>query len=411
MSLHFKNKIFQFCKEIAGKRNHEDELGFWIFHPDLTLEAIKTFKAALPNINLYYAVKCNPNPLLVKFISENGGDGFDCASLNEIKEVIKLGINPEKITYSQNAKTSYEILESYKLGVRLTLVDSNEEVDKLSKLKDQIPEMKIMIRIQSNDPTAEYSLGGRFGLEEDEIDSVLQNLSNKKLNMCGIHFHIGSGAHSPEAFRNGLRIAKETIDKAKILGYKPDIIDIGGGFSHEVSIENFGKVIIDAIHEYDLEEMKFIAEPGRYLACNSFSYVANIVHKHKKKNLIYYTICEGVHGAISCAALFQKTYDCVPLNPKGGKVYHSIFGGQTCDSHDIVTEKDIEELNVGDWVVYYCLGAYSMSLSCNFNGFESRTRPVFQLPLEGTRKVVKLPLDIEKNGIPALWGLPNTWDL
>ena len=52
-----------------------------------------------------------------------------------------------------------------------------------------------------------------------------------------------------------------------------------------------------------------------------------------------------------------------------------------------------------------------MSLSCNFNGFESRTRPVFQLPLEGTRKVVKLPLDIEKNGIPALWGLPNTWDL
>ena len=152
MSLHFKNKIFQYCKEIANKRNHEDELGFWIFHPDLTLEAIKTFKAALPNINLYYAVKCNPNPLLVKFISENGGDGFDCASLNEIKEVIKLGINPEKITYSQNAKTSYEILESYKLGVRLTLVDSNEEVDKLSKLKDQIPEMKIMIRIQSNDP-------------------------------------------------------------------------------------------------------------------------------------------------------------------------------------------------------------------------------------------------------------------
>ncbi len=411
MSSLLKEKIFKFAKEICNQRNHESELGFWIFHPDLTLDAINHFKAALPNVKLYYAVKCNPNPYLVKFVTDNGGDGFDCASLNEIKEVIKLGMSPEKITYSQIAKTSYEILEAYKLGVRLTLVDSNEEVDKLSKLKNQIPDLKIMLRIQSNDPTADYSLGGRFGLEEDEIDDVLNNLYEKKLNMNGIHFHIGSLAHSSNAFRNGLRIAKETIDKAKKLGYNPNIIDIGGGFSHEVSIDHFGKVITDTIHEFNLDDITFLAEPGRYIAGVSFSYVANVIHKHKKKDLIYYTICEGSHGAISCTSIFQRTYDCVPLFPKGGKMYYSVFGGQTCDSHDIVTEKNCEELNVGDWVIYYCLGAYSMSLCTNFNGFESRTRPIFHLPLQDTKEIVKLPSDIERHGIPALWGLPGAWDL
>ena len=52
-----------------------------------------------------------------------------------------------------------------------------------------------------------------------------------------------------------------------------------------------------------------------------------------------------------------------------------------------------------------------MSLCTNFNGFESRTRPIFHLPLQDTKETVKLPSDIEKNGIPALWGLPGTWDL
>lgn len=407
-----KKDIFNYAREIAKRRDGGKELGFWIFHPELTLDAIKTFKSALPNVLLYYAVKCNPCPYLVKFLLDNGGDGFDCASLNEIKEVVKFGGNPENITYSQNAKTIYEILEAYKLGVRLTLVDSNEEVDKMAKIREKIPDMKIMIRIQSNDPTADYSLGGRFGLEENEIDSVLKNLHEKKLNMNGIHFHIGSLAHSASAFRNGLRIAKETIDKAKKLGYNPDTIDIGGGFSHEVSIFDFGKSIGEALHDYGLENLKILAEPGRYLAGNSFSYVANIIHRHKKSDdLIYYTICEGSHGAISCAALFQKSYDCIPLNPKGGKLIHSFIGGQTCDSHDIVTEQDIEEMEVGDWVIYYCLGAYSMCLASNFNGFESRTRPIFHYPLLDGGKVVKIPEDVEKYGIPSLWGLPDSWEL
>jgi len=158
-------------------------------------------------------------------------DGFDCSSINEIKEVLKLGGDPSKISFSQVAKTKSEIIESYNLGVKLTLVDSIEEVEKIASIKDKVKDLKLLIRYQSNDPEAEYSLGGIFGAEEDEIEEILNCIHKNGLNFVGAYFHIGTGAHNPAAFKNGIRIAKETIEKGRKLGYKPSIVDIGGGLS------------------------------------------------------------------------------------------------------------------------------------------------------------------------------------
>ena len=169
---------------------------------------------------------------------------MDLIVLNEIKEVLKLGGDPSKISFSQVAKTKSEIIESYNLGVKLTLVDSIEEVEKIASIKDKVKDLKLLIRYQSNDPEAEYSLGGRFGAEEDEIEEILNCIHKNGLNFAGTHFHIGTGAHNPAAFKNGIRIAKETIEKGRKLGYKPSIVDIGGGFCQEVEIDKFAKVIL-----------------------------------------------------------------------------------------------------------------------------------------------------------------------
>ena len=408
-----KQRIADFARKISKNRDpNKNELGFWIFHPDVTLDVIKTFKECLPNVNLYYAIKCNPCPYLVQLMISHA-DGFDCASINEIKEALKLGANPKNISYSQTIKTIYELKEAYKLGVRLTLVDSIEEVEKISKIKDEIKDIEILIRYQSNDMSADRTLGGRLGLEEDEIDDVLECLKRNNLKMSGVHFHIGTGAHNPIAYKNGIRIAKETFEKAKKLGYEPYIIDIGGGYTQEESISKFAEIIEESLKKYGLEKMKIIAEPGRYIAAPSFSYVSNVLGKHKKKNknLIYYAIDEGIHGVFSQCKALNILINCEPLNPKNTKKIHSIIGSHTCDSHDIVSDMEIEELEIGDWVIYYFIGAYSMSLSSNFNGFETTTRPIFHLPMKEDGSVVKIPEDVEKKGIPALWGLPGGWDL
>ena len=82
------------------------------------------------------------------------------------------------------------------------------------------------------------------------------------------------------------------------MGYNPNIIDIGGGLSHQVSIDEYGKFILSTIKDYGLENVKIISEPGRFISSVAFSYVANIISKHKreKANLIYYTLDNGIHG-------------------------------------------------------------------------------------------------------------------
>lgn len=410
-----KESVFEFIRNITKQKDPNIDKGFWIFTPQLAMDAISHFHKAMGPICLYYAVKCNPHPYLMQTIFENFDrkrDGFDCASINEIKEVIKMGGNPSNISYSQIAKTKGEIIEAYNLGVRITLVDCLEEVEKISQIKDKTKDLKLLIRYQSNDPSAEYTLGGKFGAEEDEIEEILNSIHKHGLIFAGTHFHIGSAAHNAQAFRNGIRIAKETFDKARKLGYNPNIIDIGGGFSHHVSIDEFGKVILDAIKENGLENAKIIAEPGRFIAVNAFSYVANVISKHKKEknDLIYYSLDDGIHGNMGYCHLFGRLIECIPLNPRNSKKYRSIIGGQTCDSHDIVCDFQLEELELCDWVVFYCFGAYSMCLASNFNGFETRTRTIYQMPTkEG--KIIKISEELEKKGIPALWGNPNAWTL
>lgn len=63
-------------------------------------------------------------------------------------------------------------------------------------------------------------------------------------------------------------------------------------------------------------------------------------------------------------------------------------------------------MEIGEWVVFYYFGAYSMSIATNFN----RSRPIVQMPTKDN-EIITIPEEIEKKGIPALWGLPNFWNL
>lgn len=158
--------------------------------------------------------------------------------------------------------------------------------------------------------------------------------------------------------------------------------------------------------------MKIIAEPGSFIAVNALSYIANVSYmpKKEKKKLVYYSLDDGIHDSLAFCALFNKTIECIPLNPRGTSKIHSIIGGQTCDSHDIVCDFDLEELEIGDVVVFYCLRAYSMSITTNFNGFEASIRPIYQLPTDNN-EIIIINEEIEVKGIPALWGIPNSWKL
>ena len=51
--------------------------------------------------------------------------------------------------------------------------------------------------------------------------------------------------------------------------------------------------------------------------------------------------------------------------------YRSVIWGPTCDSADKIMDNYVTpELQVGDWFLFTNIGAYSISTSTDFNGFE-----------------------------------------
>jgi len=83
----------------------------------------------------YYAVKCNPEPLLLKKLIGLGLN-FDCASLREVRDVKTCDtLKSSEIIYAHPLKSDRDIGEIGKLGIGLTVVDSVEETKKLYDCK------------------------------------------------------------------------------------------------------------------------------------------------------------------------------------------------------------------------------------------------------------------------------------
>lgn len=62
---------------------------------------------------------------------------------------------------------------------------------------------------------------------------------------------------------------------------------------------------------------------------------------------------------------------CTQVVESSKQRYRSTIWGPTCDSIDkIIDNCWIPELYVGDWLLFDNMGAYSVSLASDFNGFE-----------------------------------------
>ena len=69
---------------------------------------VEKWKSKLPWIQPYYAVKSNPIKPLISDLS-NMEVNFDCASKNEIKLILNLGVNPDRIIFSNPVKNELDL--------------------------------------------------------------------------------------------------------------------------------------------------------------------------------------------------------------------------------------------------------------------------------------------------------------
>ena len=324
----------------------------------------------LPHIKPYYAVKCNPTPEIVSTLADLGSN-FDCASPAEIQQVLDVGVEPERILYANPCKRVQDIAFAKERKIMRTTFDS---VCELKKMADIFPECQLLLRIRADDPSARCNLGVKYGAEERDWDVLLFTARTLGLDVIGISFHVGSFASSPKVFEEAVRIAERAVGLAREHGFDPRIIDIGGGFS---SVSGLPKTISVP------KDMTLIAEPGRYFVERTMTLYTPVIGT-KGSGI---TIGESLYGAFNCI-LFDHAQPQLKevLDEFGNKieetpVARTIFGC-TCDGGDIIYKEHQvpESIDLGSWLVWENMGAYTCAATTRFNGIPFNERSIVVRP-------------------------------
>ncbi len=349
----------------------------------------------LPHIRPYYAVKCNPDRVLLKTLSSFGA-GFDCASGKELMEVTEVGYGKgdfkDHVVYANPCKPMRDLHKAKALGSPTTVIDSFEEVDKLKSAQWNGP---ALVRLLVDDKTSLMPFSRKFGFSTEKVQDLALYAKSQGISLKGVSFHVGSGCMDPDQYKRAIEQSHDTITKLNLAGHDADLVDIGGGFlSNTEEFERYALKIRRATVPYGNRPLRYIGEPGRFFAENSFDLFVQVIGK--KPNLATggwrYTIDESLYGQFSCIPFDHKTPTWVRIpisyenkDKAARKRVKGTLYGRTCDSLDMIADSsNMEDLEVGDWLWFPNMGAYTSVTASEFNGFP---KP----PLHGIETQIYLP--------------------
>ncbi|KAL4666831.1 hypothetical protein H8959_005520 [Pygathrix nigripes] len=337
---------------------------------------------ALPQVSPFYAVKCNSSPWVLRVLAALG-TGFDCAS-----------------------QPASHIRYAARHGVQLLIFDSEEE---LTKVAQHYPGARLLLRLRTQDSQSTFPLSTKFGARLEAYGHLLTSARDLGL-ACGrsqncvscvsvrishhvtctgcASFHVGSNCQTPQSFTQAIADCRCVFEMGRGAGHDMSCLDIGGGFpgteDSGPKFEEMARVISAALAQDFPEErgVKVIAEPGRFYMESVCTAAVNIIAKKAvlepggSRKLMYY-LNDGHYGSFRLG--HREPVPRVPIMVKEfcsePPLFPCTLYGPTCDASDRLFLEDVRlpELDVGDWLVFPSMGAYTSSMSCSFNGFPPAT--------------------------------------
>lgn len=355
------------------------ETPFQLILSDVIEEKYQELRKALPFANVYYAVKANPAPDVLRLLNRLGSN-FDVASVYELRRLQELGISADRMSCGNTIKKFEHIKEFYTAGIRLFVTDSEGD---LRNIAMAAPGSKIMVRLMTEGAqTADWPLSRKFGCSPDLAGDLLILARKLGLQPWGLSFHVGSQQRDITAWDSALsKVSYLFTWLLENEDLKLSCINMGGGFPATYRERtNPVQTYADEIKRYLEEDYgdvlpEIIIEPGRSLVGDSGVLVSEIVLISRKSRTalerwvyqdcgrfggLMETLGEAIHYPILCE--------------RNGPLEQVILAGPTCDSMDTLYEEYRYELPlslaVGDRLYWLSTGAYTSSYSAiEFNGF------------------------------------------
>ncbi|EKF42364.1 ornithine decarboxylase [Nitratireductor indicus C115] len=346
---------------------------------DVVRENYCAFEKALPDSRIYYAVKANPAPEILRLLAQLGSS-FDTASVAEIEMALNAGATADRISFGNTIKKERDIARAFDLGIRLFAVDSVEEVEKIARVA---PGARVFCRVLTDGEGADWPLSRKFGCVPEMAVDVLRQARALGLDAYGVSFHVGSQQTDLTAWDRALADARRVFAALAEEGIVLRMVNMGGGFPTRYlrdvpAAQAYGQAIFTALRKYFGNRIpETIIEPGRGMVGNAGVIKSEVVLISKKAdndNVRWVFLDIGKFGGLAETMDEAIRYPLLTRHD-GSETAPCVLAGPTCDSADVLYEKTPYplplSLTIGDEVLIEGTGAYTTTYaSVAFNGFE-----------------------------------------
>jgi diaminopimelate decarboxylase len=329
------------------------------------------YAARCEDFEVHFASKAFPCTAVLRVLREEGL-ACDVASGGELAIALKAGFDPGRIHLHGNAKSERELAEALAAGVGHVVVDNHTDIDRLEQLVPDGAVQRVQLRVApgiSPDTHPSISTGGpntKFGFGLQHASAAIERLdASDKLDLEGLHLHIGSQIYDVESFRTALEAMADLATHG--------MVNLGGGLGvayvnaeHPPSIEDYVAAKVDAVRDVMGPDVRILDEPGRALVANSTVTLYTV--ESIKRNVDMYVAVDGGMSDNLRPMLYGARYEAQVASRFGGGTFCHLVG-KHCESGDlIIRDAELADPRVGDVIVTPATGAYGYSMANTYNG-------------------------------------------
>ena len=340
-----------------------------------------------------YAQKAASNVHLLELLREEGCL-VDAVSPGEIERAVRAGFvaggEPAGIVYTADVIDDATLDRVLELGIALN-AGSPEMLEQVGRRRSGYP---VWIRVNpgfGHGHSRKTNTGGEWskhGIWHGYLDEALRHIEKYRLDLVGLHMHIGSGAD----FEHLEQVCDAMVSQVRALGVDVRAISGGGGLPvpYREGEEAFDTGALHSLWAAARDEVASIVghpvsleiEPGRYLVAESGALVASVCTSKRVGPNRFIVVDAGFDNLMR--PVMYGSYHTISIVRRGGTLADgptepTVVGGPLCESGDVFTQaeggivvpRELALAGIGDYAVLHDAGAYGASMASNYN-----TRPL-----------------------------------
>ncbi|MFI2213185.1 diaminopimelate decarboxylase [Streptomyces sp. NPDC020141] len=347
------------------------------------------WRRALPDAEVVYAAKAFLCRAMVDWMEEEGL-GLDVCSAGELELAASRGFPADRIVLHGNAKSPHDLRTALRLGVGRIVIDSECEIARLAAHVPGPEAQQVMVRVLPGIEAGGHrkirtgAEGQKFGLsiaEGDAEDAVARILGQPRLELTGLHTHLGSQIASPEPYTRAVRRVIAFMARIRDrYGITLPELDLGGGFAAAQlpgdpapAPAAYGRRIHDALvracAEFDLPRPRLTVEPGRSIVAAAGVALYRVLSVKRTGGRVFAAVDGGMsdnprpalYGARYTVRMVGRSADA-PMRATS-------VVGRHCEAGDVLAESVElpEDLRPGDVLAVPASGAYQVSMASGYN--------------------------------------------